>query len=147
MIGDGLSIYNPELVSINPVKNIIPLIIPNKPYSNIITIQNQKYQLIPYGMGVPSQIIIITNKKTDTQPNPHPQPAGEKKNSTVFIVNQAIDNSSEIKTSTVETVGNIEIADDQAIEIANKLSNGIPVNSVNSANELNSTPKISNQLV
>lgn len=114
--GDGLSIYNPELVAINPVKkNIIPIMIPNQAYSNIITIQNQKYQLIPYGMGASPQIIIINNKKTDTQPNPQPQPTGEKKNSTVFIVNQAIDNSSEIKTSTLETVGNIEIADDQAI--------------------------------
>ena len=91
MLGDGLSIYNPELVAISPVKkNIIPIMIPNKAYQNIITIQNQKYQLIPYGMGVSPQIIIINNKKADSQP----QPAAEKKNSTVFIVNQAIDNSS-----------------------------------------------------
>lgn len=33
MLGDGLSIYNPELVAISPVKkNIIPIMIPNKAY-------------------------------------------------------------------------------------------------------------------
>lgn len=78
MIGDGLSIYNPQLVSLNPAENkIIPILIPNQAYSNIITIQNQQYQLIPYGMGVaPRQIIIINNKKTDTQNPQPPQPAG-----------------------------------------------------------------------